>query len=295
MTKSTEVRTKEKDHGLNNRVSSLPNTATPEEVVTALERDGCVIVRELLDSLTVSALRAELAPYLEQTPSGGGSSDSAGGFAETRTDAFLGFQTKRSSSLVAKSRTYASLVTHPLMLAVCDAILGPHCAKYQVSATQAIQIGPGEAVQPLHRDDALYPVPHPLAYQFLISSIWAMTDFTTANGATRVVPGSHRWNDERVPRDDEITAAEMPRGSAVLYLGSTLHGGGPNSTNGYRLGTYLGYSLGWLRQEENQYLVVPPEVARTLPERVQRLIGYQLHGPFLGWVELEDPHVVLEK
>jgi ectoine hydroxylase-related dioxygenase (phytanoyl-CoA dioxygenase family) len=295
MARIAEAGNKEKSRGFNNRLSSLPNTATLEEVVAVLERDGCVIVRELLDNATVGALKAELAPYLQKTRCGGGSSDSAGGFAETRTDAFLGFQTKRSSSLVAKSRTYTSLVTHPLMLAVCDAILGPHCVKYQVSATQAIQIGPGEAAQPFHRDDALYPVPHPLAYQFLISSIWAMTDFTAANGATRVVPGSHQWNDERVPQDDEVVAAEMPRGSVVLYLGSTLHGGGPNSTDGYRLGVYLGYSLGWLRQEENQYLVVPPEVARTLPERVQRLIGYQLHGPFLGWVELEDPHVVLEK
>src|SRR5262245_3321694 len=126
MTRITEARTKEKNHGLNNRVASLPNTATPEEVVAALERDGCVIVRELLDSATVDALRAELAPYLKQTPSGGGSSDTASGFGETQTDVFLGFRTKRSSSLVAKSRTYASLVTHPLMLAVCDAVLGHH-------------------------------------------------------------------------------------------------------------------------------------------------------------------------
>jgi ectoine hydroxylase-related dioxygenase (phytanoyl-CoA dioxygenase family) len=177
-----------------------------------------------------------------------------------------------------------------------DRLLGPRCDRYQLHVTQAVDIGPGESAQILHRDDGLLPFAHP-GPQALCNTIWSLTDFTSKNGATRVIPGSHLWDDRRLPAaGDDVVQAVMPRGSCLIYLGSVWHGGGANRTAGdWRAGMICGYSLGWLRQEENQYLAVPPAVAKTLPEHVQHLIGYKMHGDFLGWVEGHDPHIVLEQ
>ena len=144
-------------------------------------------------------------------------------------------------------------------------------------------------MQELHRDDLVYPLAHPSERQSVVTVIWALNDFSAANGATLVVPGSHRWDDERKPTLAEAVPAEMPRGSAVYILGSTYHAGGANRAGDARIGLLYGYCLGWLRQEQNQYLAVPPEIARTLPEALQRLIGYAVHEPFLGWHDLQDP------
>lgn len=125
--------------------------------------------------------------------------------------------------------------------------------------------------------------------------MWAVDDFGEENGGTRVVTGSHRWLDDREPGQAEAISAVMPSGSALFYLGETFHGGGANRTQHPRLGVVLEYSLGWLRQEENQYLVTPPSIARELPEQLQNLIGYEMHRPFLGWVELDHPRVMLQQ
>jgi phytanoyl-CoA dioxygenase PhyH len=145
----------------------------------------------------------------------------------------------------------------------------------------------------------LVPRPHP---ELQLASIVALVDFDTSNGATRVVPGSHRWEPDRHPQDDEIAAAVMRAGSAVIYLGSTIHGGGANSTpDRWRRGVHLSYTLGWLRTEENNYLAVPPAVARTLPRRCQEVLGYAVHdalplnGGYLGMVSLRDPLELLEE
>jgi ectoine hydroxylase-related dioxygenase (phytanoyl-CoA dioxygenase family) len=124
--------------------------------------------------------------------------------------------------------------------------------------------------------------------------MWAGTDFTAGNGATRLVPGSHLWEHERKARDDEVIAAAMPAGSVVLYLGGVVHGGGANSANSKRTGISIQYSLGWLRQEENLHLAVPPDLARTLPDRLARLVGYDFGGPFMGFVNGDDPHRLIE-
>ena len=156
-------------------------------------------------------------------------------------------------------------------------------------------IGPNETPQILHRDDGLLPFAHP-GPEAICNTMWAMTDFTKENGATSVILGSHLWDDERSPQEsDEISQAVMPKGSCMLYVGSVWHGGSANTTKDeWRSGLISGYSLGWLRQEENMYLAVPPSVAKDLPEHVQHLIGYKIHGGFLGWVEGQDPHIVLE-
>jgi hypothetical protein len=260
-------------------VQTVPATAGLDEVLGILEHDGCVVVKDLAGRETIDLFWRELGPYLDRTPKGTGD--------------FVGFETKRTSSLIAKSRACGELALTPLVLSVCDRILGPRCAHYQLATTQAVQIGPSETVQPFHRDDNIYPFAHPCA-ENVITAIWALTDFRQENGATRMVLGSHRWDDERQPREDEWVPAEMTQGSAVIYHGSLYHSGGANRTQSPRTGVILGYSLGWLRQEENQYLAVPPATAKTLPERLQRLIGYTLHEPFLGWFEMQDPHVLLE-
>lgn len=255
-------------------------TARAKDIVAALRRSGCVIVRNLASPAVMDRIASELEPYLDATPHGGGD--------------FVGLRTKRTSALIAKSKTVGEkLAMNPLILDVVNAILGKRCQHIQLATTQAVSIGPSETVQPFHRDDAIYPFKHP-SPESVVTTIWAMTDFTEENGATRAVPGSHKWDDKRLPKEGEAARAVMPKGSVIIYMGSLYHGGGASRADEYRTGLILGYSLGWLRQEENQYLVVPPEVAKKLPEKLQRLIGYTLHPPFLGWVEMNDPHVVLE-
>jgi ectoine hydroxylase-related dioxygenase (phytanoyl-CoA dioxygenase family) len=184
----------------------------------------------------------------------------------------------------------------PTLLAVCDEILAPSCARYQLNLAHVLDRGPGAEQQFIHRDELVWvhvPRPHP---ELQVAAVIALVDFTAANGATRVIPGSHRWDADRSPTDDEYAVAEMSAGSAVMYLGSTLHGGGPNSTaDQWRRGMHLSYVLGWLRTEENHYLATPPEIARTLPRRAQELLGYAAHdalasgGGYLGALDLRDP------
>ena len=253
-----------------------------DEAMAILERDGAVVYRNVVDDDIIDKVSEELEPYLSRAFDGEGE--------------FWGYKTKRVAALIAKSRTYGThLATCPQILAVMDKLLLPYCQRYQLHVTQAVRIRPGEGRQIIHRDDALMPFRHP-GPQSLCNTMWALSDFTVENGATNVVLGSHKFDDDTVPGDnDEVSYAVMPKGSCLIYLGSVFHGGGENVTKDeLRTGMITGYSLGWLRQEENQYLAVPPEVAKTLPENVQHLIGYVLHGNFLGWVEGHDPHVVLE-
>jgi ectoine hydroxylase-related dioxygenase (phytanoyl-CoA dioxygenase family) len=190
---------------------------------------------------------------------------------------FLPAKTRRIVGVVAKSRAYRTLVTHPLVMAVCDAMLLPSCASYQLCTSTILVPDPGSKAQALHREDQLWnlPSPHPVIE---IAGMWAISDFTSENGATHLVPGSNRWWDDRTPREDEIIQAEMTRGSLLLFTDHVLHGAGANRSNGPRFGAGVAYNLGWLRQEENQYLAVPPEIARNLPENLQRLVGYQMNG-----------------
>ncbi|MEO0752327.1 MAG: phytanoyl-CoA dioxygenase family protein, partial [Pseudomonadota bacterium] len=138
-----------------------------------------------------------------------------------------------------------------------------------------------EGNQELHRDDSFYPIRIP-DVEFQFSAMWALTDFTEENGATRVVPGSQDLRSIEDVTEDQVTQAAMPRGSVLFYLGSAIHAGGQNNSAAPRTGLITTYSLGWLRQEENQYLTVPRAVADTYPEKVRRLMGYQTDGPYLG-------------
>ncbi len=225
-------------------------------------------------------VEADLEPHWETIPTG--NSD------------FIGFQTQQAPQLIAISEGCRVLAEHPLVMAVMDRVLLPMCKRYRLHVTNGIRVGPDETPQMLHRDDELFRgyVPHDRR-QLLTNMIWAMSDFTAANGATRILPGSHTGSEDTVPDEEDLVQAEMPRGSLALYHGSTFHGAGRNTTDQPRTGVLFGYSLGWLRQEENQYLAVPPDVAQTLPKSRQELIGYAVHPLFLGGVDQRDPSTVL--
>ncbi|MEM7285084.1 MAG: phytanoyl-CoA dioxygenase family protein, partial [Actinomycetota bacterium] len=162
--------------------------------------------------------------------------------------------------------------------------------KVQLMLTQTIAIGPEEPAQLLHRDRLAWGGHIPRSIEPQLNTIWAITDFTEENGATRVVPGSHEWRDDREPTEGEVVQAVMPAGSVVIYSGTVIHGGGENRATDTRIGLNMDYCLDWLRQEENQYLSYPPAVASTFPEELAALIGYTGGGLVLGyWSDLDDP------
>jgi ectoine hydroxylase-related dioxygenase (phytanoyl-CoA dioxygenase family) len=249
-------------------IPRLSATAPREALTAALTETGAVIVEGLLDADVLARFNAE-----------------------------IGEQTRHIAGVAARSRTFAEeVLCHPVLLGIADEILLPNCVNYRLNVAHVLDRGPGSGQQLLHRDELVWfqmPKPHP---ELQLASIIALGEFRAENGATRVVPGSHRWPKDRQPSPDELVAAEMSAGSAVVYLGSTIHGGGPNTTrNERRRGMHMSFNLGWLRTEENNYLATPPAVARTLPLRAQELLGYRAHdgvlqgGGYLGTVDTRDP------
>lgn len=182
----------------------------------------------------------------------------------------------------------------PAMHEVCQHFLLPNCHDYLLNTAQLIQMGPGESAQRLHRDEEAWPHMPKESPQLEVEALIALTDFTSENGATQVVPGSHRWEPDRKPEPHEITQAVMKAGSAVYYLGKTLHGGGANTTqNESRRGMFYGYVVGWLRTGENMFLTVPIDKVRHMPTRVHELLGYKALGG-IGVVDVGSPMVLLQ-
>ena len=248
-------------------VTLAPDTPIAE-IKAVLARDGALIVRDVLTPAEADALRAELQPYVDETPPG--------------ADGFSGFNTTRTGALVARSPACRALVMHKTIRAACDAFLLPNCERYQLHLAQLIRIKPGEPAQAIHRDRWAWGT-YLKGVEPQLNTIWAVTDFTKENGATRVVPGSSDWPDTREATDEEIGYAEMKRGSVLIYTGTVFHSGGANVSNGDRMGLNITYALGWLRQEENQYLSCPPEIARTLDPELAHLIGYAMGQYALGY------------
>jgi ectoine hydroxylase-related dioxygenase (phytanoyl-CoA dioxygenase family) len=262
-------------------IASVPRVdagAPVDDVEAALRTAGCVVVERLAPVELMDRIEEELAPYLAATPAG--------------ADEFTGMNTRRTGSLLARSRSFVDLAAHPTVLATLDRVLGDHATSYQLHLTQIIEIGPGEPAQLVHRDQWAFDFfTFPSGFEVECHTMWAMSDFTEANGATRVIPGSHQWPDKQRPTVEETIPAEMPKGSVLFYVGSLYHGGGPNRSDAPRRGVNVGYTLSWLRQEENQYLACPPEVARELPEDVARLAGYRRGAYALGYFgDLQDPY-----
>jgi ectoine hydroxylase-related dioxygenase (phytanoyl-CoA dioxygenase family) len=247
-----------------------------EETAALLAERGYATIPDAIDAEQVGWARAELEEILATTPSG--------------RDDFEGRRTRRVYALFAKTRSLDLLALHPQVLAILDRVLGA----YQLSAPAGISIGPGEQAQPLHPDDAIYPLPRPHD-EVVVNVMWPLQDFTEANGATRIVAGSNRWTTERPDPDTPTVTVEMPPGTALLYTGSVWHGGGPNRTEDDRLGVVLHYAASWLRPVENHVLAVPPSLASTLPVRLQELLGYNIHPPFIGYVDGRHPRKLVEE
>lgn len=245
-----------------------PDTSAPP-LLDALAAKGAAIVERVLPPATCAAIKAEFRPHLDRE-------------GRLEEGDFNGFSTLRISSVIEKSPTVVPLLDHPLVIAAADRFLLPHCLNYRFGSLTGIEIWPGESEQRLHRDQNCY-WKRIEGIEFQVSALWAFDDFTLENGATRVVPGSHRWPEGRLPApDDPVEQAAMPAGSLLLYLGTTFHGGGANASDRPRMALVNTYSLGWLRQEENMYLAVPRETAETLPEPIRKLMGYRRHG-LVGW------------
>jgi ectoine hydroxylase-related dioxygenase (phytanoyl-CoA dioxygenase family) len=274
-------------------------TADPDAIHATIERDGAVIIEGLLSAEVVARVNDEVGAVLDDA-------DPDAELFNPIMKAFHGPCTKQVAGACAISPTFATeVMCHSLLLALCDRILLPSCARYQLNLGHLLQRGPGADEQLLHRDELVWSdVPRP-APELQLATVIALIDFTRENGATRIIPGSHRWPDRDLspaeqfararPTAEQIAYAEMPAGSAVVYTGGTIHAGGSNSTEIPRRGAHLSYCLGWLRTEENNYLAVPPAIAAKLPRQAQELLGYAVHdgisrgGGYLGMVRMQDP------
>jgi ectoine hydroxylase-related dioxygenase (phytanoyl-CoA dioxygenase family) len=274
----------------NVKMPSLPNTASVDEAVRVILDAGGVVIENFLDDELLQKLKADLDAILAQTPTG-----SDAGFA--------GVNTRRASSLFARTRYMSDVALHPIFKGAAEKILRRKLSygwmgsqrieqvpDIRIGVTQVIQIGPGETEQPLHRDDFAFFWEHtPTSGEARLQIMVAITDFTAANGATLVIPGSHKWDDERMPTREEAIQAEMKAGSALLFIGSTYHSGAANqTTDQWRTGLTMTFDLAQVRQEENQYLALPVEVVKSFSEELQRLLGWSwIPSSKMGFVEIE--------
>ncbi len=254
------------------QVTHLPASAKPEQIAEVLAEQGALVLDNLIDAATVASVTADVMPHIQRSPYG---------------DDFTGHQTQRTGALVARAPACRPLVTHATVLEAANSFLVDYTNKIILHLTQTIYIHPQQGAQPLHRDRLAWGnyIPRSIEPQF--NTIWALTDFTAENGATRLVPGSNRWPDEQRAEPNEICQAEMSAGSVLVYSGSVIHSGGENRSAAARLGLNITYCLGWLRQEENQYLSCPPHIAKDLDPELQELLGYTSGNYALGY--FSDP------
>ncbi len=268
-------------------LARLPGNCTLDDICECSDRDGGVIIEDWMLPEVVGAFNAEIEPWLAAhagTDSGTEASDE-----------FLGLRTRRLQGLVTKAPTFVRIMTDERLVGYATEVIGPISPVVILNNGEVIDIGPGETAQPFHRDDDAWNFARP-GVPMIVNSILALADITPEIGGTLVVPGSHRWDRDRVPASAEIDAATMRAGSALFFRGDLLHGGGANiTTDRRRRALSTGICAGWLRPVENSYINVPPEVARDLPRCAQELLGYALYdassagGGYLGYHDMGDP------
>jgi len=245
----------------------------------AFERDGYVVLEEVIEPDLVASLLATIDGVMVDAD------------IQYGTNAFLGRDTRRIFNLLSRDPVFASVPLHPAVLPLVEQVLDEKCL---LSSLTAIEMHPGQAAQPLHCDDGsiALPRPHPTV---VCVALWALTDFDHTNGATRLVPGSHR-RDRRPAKGEQADCveAEMPAGSVLLYDGALWHGGGTNASDGRRVGIVVNHCAGFLRQEENQLLAVPRDLAATFPRRLQEMLGYGVYRGLMGHVDQQDPGFLLD-
>jgi ectoine hydroxylase-related dioxygenase (phytanoyl-CoA dioxygenase family) len=249
------------------------------EICAHLRAHGYAIVENVVDDAVMDRLAAEAEPFITGSAPG--------------RDEYDGLHTSRTGALIARCPTARELVMHPTVIGTVGEFLD-HVTSFQLHLTQIISIGPGETQQKLHRDQMAFDFfPFPPDYHAQCNTMWALTDFTIENGGTHVVDGSSTVSDAAAASLPS-GQVEMPRGSVLFYDGKVLHGGGANHSDGPRQGVNITYAVGWVRQEENQYLACPPEIARTLDDDLLRVMGYREGAFALGYVgDQEDPLAAL--
>ena len=260
-------------------LTHFPAGTEPRTVSDHLRKWGYAIVDDVADQATMDQLDAESAPYIHAS--------------DTGRDEYDGRHTRRTGMLIARCPTSRQLIMHPTVVGTVGHFLD-HVTAVQLHLTQIIDIEPGETQQKLHRDQMAFDFfPFPDDYHVQCNTMWALTDFTIENGGTHIVPGSSHMTDAEAAATPSVQV-EMRRGSVLFYDGKVLHGGGANRSSGTRLGVNITYSVGWVRQEENQYLACPPEIARTLDDDLLKMMGYQQGAFALGYVgDQQDPLALL--
>jgi ectoine hydroxylase-related dioxygenase (phytanoyl-CoA dioxygenase family) len=245
-----------------------------------MHRDGYTVVEGVLDAAEIAALRDDVRRLERELA------------VAPAPNVFEGTRTLRIYNLLVHGPLYQRIAVHERVLPIIDGVLDRGCL---VSSLSSIDIGPGEAAQPLHADDQLIPLPKPHV-SIICNTMWALTDFTADNGATRLVPGSHRADRSPQPFGESAptVAAEMPAGSVLVFDGSIWHGGGANRTGEPRLGIAMNYCAGWLRQQENQLLGIPRDIARAFSPRLRKLVGYGLYKKLLGHIDRCSPEDLLD-
>ena len=272
-------------------IKYLSSNAEVEDIEAEIKSNGCVIIKDLIDKSTVEQIKSDLVPHLTPTP---------------KKDKFAGRHTKRAGLVIARSPKARELIMHQKVLEVTEKALS-HSTNFQLHNAQVLAVGPGAELQSIHRDQWAFDFfPFPSGFETTFATMWALTDFTAENGATRLVPGSHKVNETNseeafktskrltVNFEKETEPAEMKAGSVLLYTGALYHGAGPNSTESVRIGLTIQYTLGWLRQEENQYVGNSSEVLNELSEDLLRLMGYKGAASSLGFYDnLKDSIAVI--
>lgn len=250
-----------------------------EAHVARIAQDGYTIVEDAIEPALIDALADDLLRLERELG------------AVPARNLFEGTRTTRIYNLLARGPLYQRIPVHPAVLPIVERVLDKGCL---VSSLSSIAIGPGETPQPLHADDQVIPLPRPHV-PIIVNSMWAITDFAEDNGATRVIPGSHQRDHVPVLGTPYPTVpAVMRRGSVLVYNGSLWHGGGANRTASRRVGIAMNYCAGYIRQQENQQLGIPLEVARTFEPRLRRLAGFGLYRRLIGHIDKCSPDDLLE-
>ena len=253
----------------------------PDEIAAHLERverDGYTIIEDAFAPDLGAALLDRLDRLIDELG------------IEPAGNRFEGVRTLRIYNLLAHDEVFAQVPVHPEVLPVVDGVLGPGCL---ISSLSSIDIRPGEIAQPIHADDQLIPIPKP-HLPTVCNTMWALTDFTEENGATRIIPGSHLadTSPDYGAEYDSIPAT-MPAGSVLLWHGSLWHGGGANQTDQRRVGIAMNYCAGYIRQQENQQLGLSPSLVATFPPRLQELVGYGIYQGLIGHIDKRSPAELL--
>ena len=278
------------------QITTLPSNSSTDDIIEVLEKDGAAIVDDFVSQEWLSEFNSAIQTSIDNYK--------PFDYGEPEAEEFLGRQTVRLNGLIRKAPNYIDLITDDRLLTIMDHFLTPNCGQYRLNSSEIIEIHGGETAQELHWDDVIWPA-HFWAPDLLLqfNVMIAATDFTESNGATLVVPGSHKWDhSKRQPKQKEITQAVMKAGSAVFIPGKTLHGGGNNTDGIKRRAIVASYVLGWLRTQENHFLHTSIDEAMKWPERVRQLLGYDLYAHYdeniqggpLGYYEYGSPSALFE-